>query len=411
MAEVEVFFLALLGLASCASIAADNVALVALAIFFLFRLVTGRWRPSLPAILLIVFFAWNVVSTLASPFQAEALKNLPNYWAWSALLTASAIPVSRRKFDQFAALMSVSAIASTVVAILEFSTGADWPQKMPFGDAPIGATPADAFFSTHLTYGGVIAIAGFFLAGRAIYGADKKAIKTLLWVATAACGLGLVASEARTYWVAAVFAMAVLLCGKGWKRIAAAAGILLVVGTLALALGPAALRGRALSTFDLSNASNAERIYLWISGLKMMEDRPILGWGVGTYQQASPPYKAPYAGRIQQPDGSTGFQTTCHAHNQYLMVAIHSGLVGLGLFLAFVVLAFRVIWRNHDAGIKYGAAAALTVFLIGGFFEYNGGDAEVATLIFFMLGLAMPVTTQSRDEIAMVPPNGDEHVV
>ncbi|MCI4398401.1 MAG: O-antigen ligase family protein [Acidobacteria bacterium] len=408
MAEVEIFFLGLLGLASCASIAADNVALVALSFFFLFRLVTGRWRPSPPAILLVVFFAWNAVSALASPLRSEALKSIPNYWAWSALLTASAIPASRRKLDQFAALMSVSAIASAVVAMLEFFTGADWPQKMPFGDAPDGAIPANAFFSTHLTYGGVIAIAGFFLAGRAIYGDDKKAIKVLLWVATAACGFGLVASEARTYWVAAVFAMAVLLCGKGWKRIAAASGILLVAGTLALAIGPAALRGRALSTFDLSNASSAERICLWISGLKMVEERPIFGWGVGTYQEASPPYKAPYAGRIHQPDGSTGFQTTCHAHNQYLMVAIHSGLVGLGLFLAFVVLAFRAAWRNPDAGIKYGTAAALAVFLIGGFFEYNGGDAEVATLIFFLLGLAMPATPLSRDSTKTVAASGGE---
>ena len=123
-----------------------------------------------------------------------------------------------------------------------------------------------------------------------------------------------------------------------------------------------------------------------------------MGWGVGTYQEVSPPYKAPYAGQIHQPNGSTGFQTTCHAHNQYLMVAIHSGLIGLGLFLAFIFFAFREILRNRDEGIKYGAAAAFTVFLIGGFFEYNGGDAEIATLIFFLLGLAMPCYGEQATE-------------
>ncbi len=385
MAAIEIFFLALLGLASCASIAADNAGLGGLTLFFLPRLFTGRWRPPLPAVVLIAFFAWNAVSAFASPLRMEALPNVANYWSWSALLAASAIPAFRRRIGLFAALMSVSAIASAVVAALEFLTGADWPGKLPFGTAPVGATPAEAFFSHHLTYGGVIAIAGCFLAGRAIYGDDKKAMKTLLWVAAAACGLGLVASEARTYWVAAVPAAAVLLWGKGWKRVAMATGVLFIAAVSLFVLGPAALRNRALSVFDLSNSSNAERVYLWISGLRMVEDRPLLGWGVGTYEAVSPPYKAPYAAFIHHPGAPPGFQTTCHAHNQYIMVAIHSGLIGLGIFAAF-----RVVWKNPDDGIKYGVAAAFTAFLLGGFFEYNGGDAEVATLMFVLLGLAMP---------------------
>ncbi len=401
MAAVEIFFLCLFGLASCASIAADNVGLGGLTLFFLPRLFTGRWRPSVPAVVLVAFFAWNVVSAMGSPFRANALHGIANYWSWSAVLTASALPAAvRRRSNIFMAFMSVSAMASAVMAALEFFTGADWPEKLPFGAAQAGATPAQAFFSHHLTYGGAITIAGFFLAGMALYGSERKAVKTLLWFAAAACGFGLLASEARTYWVAAPFAGAVLLWGKGWKKVATAGGIMVVAGTLILALGPAALRQRALASFDTSNASVAERIYLWASGIKMVEARPLLGWGAGTYQEASPPFKAPYASRIHQPDGTTGFQTTCHAHNQYLMVAIQTGLVGLCLYAAFIVLSFRAVWRNPDKGIKFGVAAALTAFLLGGLFEYNGGDAEVATLIFFLLGLAMAGRAEDAPDTA-----------
>jgi hypothetical protein len=75
-------------------------------------------------------------------------------------------------------------------------------------------------------------------------------------------------------------------------------------------------------------------------------------------------------------------------------------LIGLGIFAVFIFLAFRSVWRNCDEGIKYGVTSAFTAFLIGGLFEYNGGDAEVATLMFFMLGLAMPGYVETT---AMVP--------
>ena len=71
------------------------------------------------------------------------------------------------------------------------------------------------------------------------------------------------------------------------------------------------------------------------------------------------------------------------------MVAIQSGAVGLALFLAFCAAAFVRMAKQSDPALKYGAMAAFTAFLIGGIFEFNGGDAEVATLVFFIVGLAL----------------------
>jgi len=48
----------------------------------------------------------------------------------------------------------------------------------------------------------------------------------------------------------------------------------------------------------------------------------------------------------------------------------------------------RRAWRQPDPALKWGVLAALAAFLVGGLFEYNGGDVEVATLMFFLMGLA-----------------------
>jgi O-antigen ligase len=297
----------------------------------------------------------------------------------------------------------VSAIASAVVASVEFAIGFDWPNHLPFGILPAGVLGAKGFFSNGLTYAGVITITGLFLAGRAMYGHDRKVLKILLWGAFTACFLGLIASKERTYWVSFLPAAAVLFYGKGRKQAAVGISAIFLAGAISIILGPANLREKFSSIFDVTESGNQERIYLYVSGLHMVEDRPLLGWGMGTYQDVSLPYKVPYA-RLLHPAGlPPGFQTTCHAHNQYLMVAIHSGLIGLGIFAVFIFLAFRSVWRNCDEGIKYGVTSAFTAFLIGGLFEYNGGDAEVATLMFFLLGLAM---SGYREPAAKDPPIG-----
>jgi len=139
---------------------------------------------------------------------------------------------------------------------------------------------------------------------------------------------------------------------------------------------------------DLNNPSSAERIYLWKAALTQWGERPLLGWGPGTYAKTAGPFKAPYAQFIHYPGRPAGFRTDGHCHNLYLMVALQTGAVGLLLFLAFLAATVRRIWRQPDPALKWGALAALAAFLVGGLFEYNGGDVEVATLLFFLMGLA-----------------------
>ncbi len=387
MAGLELFFFYLLGASSSLSLAAINAAQVGLSLFFLWRLVRLRYRPGIPEAALVVFFGWNVVAALFSPYVPDALNGVLNYWSWTALLVGAGLPWAVRKHVKtYAVFLAVSAALTVPMSALTFFIGTDFHNQHLYTKLPMGATAAYGYFSHHLTYAGVMLAAACFLGARAVYGREGK--KAGWWAASALAGLGLFFSLARTYYLAAVPSAAVLLWKKGKKWLIGGFLAAAVVGGMAMAFGPASFRQRIENTWNMNNPSNAERIYLWISGFHMWEAHPVAGWGPGIYEQVAGPYKAPYASRIHYPT-FTGYLTRSHCHNLYLMIAIQTGAVGLVLFLAFVILAFRGMLKQADPVLKYGAMAAFTAFLFGGLFEFNGGDAEVATLVFFLVGLAL----------------------
>ena len=386
MPALELFLFYLYAAASCLSLAAINTAQASLTLFFLYRLVRGRWKPMPPEWILVAYFAWNVVSALFSPMRAAALNGVLNHWSWSVLFVASALPpYVRRHVDRFTVFLAVSAALTVPMSLCTFFLGTDFHMDALFKRVPVGTIPAYGYFSHHLTYAGAMAAVALFVGGRALYGTGRKAG---WWAASASALLGVVLSVSRAYVIALGPAAIVLLWRKGrrwilWALIAAA-----VVAPLGIAFGPATVRSRVTALWDVKDPSTAERIYLWASGFQMWKDRPVLGWGPGIYKDTAGPYKAPYAGKVRYPDHE-GFRTTGHCHNDYLMVAIQSGFVGLALFLAFCAAAFLQMSRQSDPALRYGAMAAFAAFLVGGLFEFNAGDAEVATMVFFLVGLAL----------------------
>ena len=53
-----------------------------------------------------------------------------------------------------------------------------------------------------------------------------------------------------------------------------------------------------------SDASNLERINRWNCAIRMFEDKPIFGFGPGTYMFVYAPYQKPWAGIVQNLCGS-----------------------------------------------------------------------------------------------------------
>ena len=90
---------------------------------------------------------------------------------------------------------------------------------------------------------------------------------------------------------------------------------------------------RLQSLFLPTKAVDLGRKNIWIGTWKMFLAKPITGWGVGTFRQIFPKFRPSdyklYAEDIVE-----------HAHNEYLEILVETGIIGLLLFLAVLVISF-----------------------------------------------------------------------
>lgn len=93
-------------------------------------------------------------------------------------------------------------------------------------------------------------------------------------------------------------------------------------------------------TNTTTNGSNVSRIYMWKSCLKMMEDYPVGGVGLGNYKR----YYDNYYEMAAVPKKGYG-----HPHNSYLHLGAQAGLPG---FLAIVIATGLIIYSSLKNNVK-----------------------------------------------------------
>jgi putative inorganic carbon (HCO3(-)) transporter len=208
------------------------------------------------------------------------------------------------------------------------------------------------------------------------------------WLSLGASGLltiGIGLSQSRGAWLgAAVATVCLLLAWSAFTRRLLIPGVLGAILALALAVSgllPAAILDRLGQTveyfgvFDVrtvevtsDNWAVVERMAHWQAGWYMFVDHPWLGVGAGNYGQAYPDY---FVGTWREALG--------HAHNYYLNILAELGVVGGGLLLLLLGLAFRQLggalvraeqlrdtfWRAVMAGVFGG----LVVFCVHNMFD------------------------------------------
>ena len=99
-----------------------------------------------------------------------------------------------------------------------------------------------------------------------------------------------------------------------------------------------AVHAKSISNVS-TDASNRERINRWKSALRMYKERPIFGWGPGTYQFRY----APFQQSSEMTEISTNAGNRGNAHSEYIGPLAESGLLGS---LTFIAIVFLVIARG-----------------------------------------------------------------
>lgn len=145
------------------------------------------------------------------------------------------------------------------------------------------------------------------------------------------CGAGIIFSLTRQVWLGtAVGTLAAMLWNPRLRRLLPAAAVVTaIVVAVALAVVPGLSSTITARTSDKS--SEWDRLNSDFAALRMVEARPALGFGWGTFGTASIPY--------YRLSSSYPLSTIDVAHNMPLSNAAELGLVGLGLWLAVMIAA------------------------------------------------------------------------
>jgi O-antigen ligase len=147
---------------------------------------------------------------------------------------------------------------------------------------------------------------------------------------------------------------------------------------------PLDLFSRLISTFDLQQSSNFDRIRMLQAGVEMIRDHPVFGVGLTNVKETYSLYRKHDAPRPRPP----------HLHNNVIQLWAERGILGLLSYLLLLALFFRECiagWKGpRHVWAEVGIAVAVSL-MVAGLFEFNFGDTEV---FYMMLNLFALVVVQ-----------------
>ena len=101
-----------------------------------------------------------------------------------------------------------------------------------------------------------------------------------------------------------------------------------------------------------SDPSNVERLNRWAAALEMFKERPVVGWGPGTYMFQYAPFQMSYNRTVI----STNFGDWGNAHSEYIGPLAEEGFMGTISFILIIITvtltALRVYFRTSSQNIK-----------------------------------------------------------
>jgi len=151
-----------------------------------------------------------------------------------------------------------------------------------------------------------------------------------------------------------------------------------------------------------TDASNTERFNRWAAAMRMFNEKPLLGWGPGTYQFQYAPFQISY----EKTQISTNFGERGNAHSEYIGPLAESGVMGMLTFIGIIVCtlltAGKIIYHSADKRKKYFAMALIlgliTYFIHGALNNFLDTDKASAPFWGFIAMLVILDVSEKEKE-------------
>ncbi len=276
------------------------------------------------------------------------------------------------------------------------------------------------FFNDHTSYGACLAMVFPFLLWQSFSPRVTGAKRLIVWTISLVFLTALILSYTRAAWVSLVGAFGIFFILrfkiKSWVVITAGLTVFVFLFTAMDSILMNMERNKQDSSSNLtehvesisnvsSDASNLERINRWKSAWEMFQEKPVFGFGPGTYAFEYAPYQQSKDKTIISTNAGDGG----NAHSEYLGPLSEQGILGtifmLGIVLSVSIAGVRVYKSNLS---KESRMIGLSVFL--GLITYylhgilnNFLDTDKASALFWGFSVIILILdVQGRKESSVV---------
>lgn len=362
------------------------------------------------SLLIIIMIVWMAVSSLTSSLFLVSVKHLiARIWFVLAFYFLALELFSRPAFLKQALTAYILGMVPVVIYnIIRLSESGLFNQ-------PAAHMSVRPFFNDHTSFGAALA----FLIPVCIWFVytTRPGLKKLLYLlALLLFTAGIIFSYSRAAWISLFIAAGfglLMLAGIPW-RLSIPSFFLILVAVVFM--WPSIIQ--KMNTIDqtssgnmsehlqsvaniTSDDSNLERINRWKSALRMTAERPLTGWGPGTYQFRYAPYQYSY----DKTSISTNFGTGGNAHSEYLGSLVETGVAGAIIYILLVVFAVGAGLHAWDT-IQDRKQRYLALALLCGLLSYtihgalnNFLDTDKIASLFWMYIAALVVLAENRDKL------------
>jgi len=229
------------------------------------------------------------------------------------------------------------------------------------------------FYNDHTAYGAILAMFLPVGVGFLFYPGMTKTARLFIFISLLILLAGIILSYGRAAWISVLVTIGVFIVVLlRIKFYVLAVSFLLFIGAFFAfqnqildklsknkqdSSGNLTEHVQSISNIS-SDASNLERINRWQAALRLFEERPIVGWGPGTYQFVYSPFQSSQEKTII----STNLGDKGNAHSEYLGSLADMGIPGMFIviiLIIFVIITGLKVYKYGDINVRYLALMAL----------------------------------------------------
>ena len=372
------------------------------------------------AIVIYCMFAWMLVTTITSEMPVVSIKFLLSrlWFVVPAFFLCAILFKDPKNIHRFIWLYIAALCIVCIYTIIHHAQ---------FGfDGDSAHWVMTPFYNDHTAYGAALAIY-LILALTYVFLPDiRRRNRFIIIGVVVLLSVALILSNCRAAWLSMIAAIGVLACVLLKIKFHWVAAAVIVVFGLFFAFQNQIIDALEKNNQDASgdlvenvksitnistDASNLERINRWQSAFRLFHERPVFGWGPGTYQFVYAPYQMSKEKTIISTNAGDGG----NAHSEYFGPLAEQGLVGSLLVAALVVvtvycgLTTYKRCKNKKAKILVlGATLAFISYFVHGFLNNFMDTDKLAIPVWSLAALIAAIDVYYADNEEFVAISGEQ---